>query len=129
MLQVKLAHLAAWTDARRRRLADHYGQRFEADGVRTVPWHDGDVHHLLVIRLAGGARDGRPRCPRRQGDPDRDPLPDRAVRAAVACGPTSGRARTPSSPGRELLSLPMDPLMTHDEVDRVCDAVAALVTA
>ena len=31
--------------------------------------------------------------------------------------------------GRELLSLPMDPLMTDDEVDRVCDAVAALVTA
>jgi dTDP-4-amino-4,6-dideoxygalactose transaminase len=31
--------------------------------------------------------------------------------------------------GRELLSLPMDPLMTAAEVDRVCDEVAALVTA
>ena len=30
---------------------------------------------------------------------------------------------------RELLSLPMDPLMTFDDVDRVCELVARLHTS
>jgi dTDP-4-amino-4,6-dideoxygalactose transaminase len=127
LLHVKLAHLSAWTDARRR-LADHYGRRFEADGVRTVPWQDGDVHHLMVIRLAGGARDDA-----------RDALAAKRIQTGIhypiaLSEQPSMRPYHRSCPhaelaGRELLSLPMDPLMTCDEVDRVCDEVAALVTA
>jgi dTDP-4-amino-4,6-dideoxygalactose transaminase len=127
LLRVKLAHLPAWTDARRR-LAARYGRRFEVDGVRTVPWQDGDVHHLLVIRLAGGARDGA-----------RDALADAGIQTgihypiALSDQPSMSRYRRPCPnaelAGHELLSLPMDPLMTDDEVDRVCDAVAALVMA
>jgi dTDP-4-amino-4,6-dideoxygalactose transaminase len=127
LLAVKLAHLAAWTDARRR-LADHYGRRFETDGVRSVPWQDGDVHHLMVIRLAGGARDGT-----------RDALTAKGIQTgihypiALSEQPSMRPYHRPCPhaelAGRELLSLPMDPLMTTAEVDRVCDEVAALVTA
>ena len=127
-LQVKLAHLPAWTDARRR-LATHYGARFATDGVRTVPWQDGDVHHLLVIRVAVEMR--RDACATRsrrrasrQGSTIRWRCP-----SSRRWRRTDGRARTPSSAGRELLSLPIDPLLSHMAVDRVCDEVAALVGA
>jgi len=127
LLGVKLGHLAVWTDARRR-LADHYGRRFETDGVRSVPWQGGDVHHLMVIRLAGGARDGT-----------RDALTAKGIQTgihypiALSEQPSMRPYHRPCPhaelAGRELLSLPMDPLMTTAEVDRVCDEVAALVTA
>ena len=127
LLGVKLAHLSAWTDARRR-LADHYGRRFETDGVRTVPWQDGDVHHLMVIRLAGGARDGA-----------QEALATKAIQTGIhypialseqpSMRPYQRPCPNAELAGRELLSLPMDPLMTQAEVDRVCDEVAALVTA
>jgi dTDP-4-amino-4,6-dideoxygalactose transaminase len=127
LLQVKLAHLATWTDARRR-LADRYGRRFAADGVRTVPWQEGDVHHLLVVRIAGGARDGA-----------RDALAANGVQTGIhypialseqpSMRPHHRPCPNAEQAGRELLSLPMDPLMTDAEVDRVCDEVATLVTA
>ena len=127
LLGVKLGHLTAWTDSRRR-LAAYYGRRFEADAVRTVPWQDGDVHHLMVIRLAGGARDAA-----------RDALAAKGIQTGIhypialseqpSMSPYQRPCPNAELAGRELLSLPMDPLMTDAEVDRVCDGVAALVTA
>ncbi len=127
LLRVKLAHLQTWTDSRRR-LADRYGQRFEADGVRTVPWQAGDVHHLLVVRVAGGARDDA-----------RDALTAKGIQSGIhypialseqpSMAPHHRPCPNAELAGRELLSLPMDPLMSDEQVDRVCDAVAALVTS
>src|SRR5207245_771621 len=47
-LSAKLGHLADWTDARRR-LADRYAQQLP-EGM-LVPWTDGAVHHLVVVRV------------------------------------------------------------------------------
>ncbi len=126
-LQVKLAHLPAWTDARRR-LATHYGARFATDGVRTVPWQDGDVHHLLVIRVAVEMRQRV-----------RDALEAKGIQTGIhypvalseqpSMAPYRRSCPNAELAGRELLSLPIDPLLSHMAVDRVCDEVAALVGA
>ena len=52
-LRVKLRHLARWTEARRR-LADRYRAQLP-DGI-LVPWDEGAVHHLLVVRVPAERR-------------------------------------------------------------------------
>ncbi|MGH9107070.1 MAG: DegT/DnrJ/EryC1/StrS family aminotransferase [Acidimicrobiales bacterium] len=123
-LDAKLAHLPEWTHARRR-LADIYRLRLEGvDGVTLVPWEDGAVHHLLVARVADGHRDALLSALRKRG---------------VHCGmhypialsdlPALSAWRRPCPEAEraagEVLSLPMDPLMTEEEVDMVSDAVKA----
>ena len=127
LLLVKLAHLPAWTDARRR-LAEHYGRRFALDGVRSVPWQAGDVHHLLVIRLAADARDRAQAALAAKGIQTGIHYPF-ALSEQPSMQPFHRPCPNAEHAGRELLSLPMDPLLTDDEVDRVCDEVAALVSA
>ncbi len=123
VLDVKLRHLAEWTE-NRRRLAEQYRSHL---GDALVPWTDGAVHHLLVARFA-----------------DRTSVAASLAEAGVQTGvhypmPLSqqpwliraGARPTPNAEAAaaEILSLPMDPLMTEDEVDRVCGhLVAAAIT-
>src|SRR5205085_4020077 len=48
LLDVKLRHLAHWTEARR----DVAAQYAKCIGEHLVPWSDGAVHHLMVVRAA-----------------------------------------------------------------------------
>jgi dTDP-4-amino-4,6-dideoxygalactose transaminase len=125
VLRVKLRHLDGWTDARRG-LARRYRDRVRSmgAGVELVPFGDGSVHHLLVVRVR-----------------DRDGVQARLGEAGVASGvhypialsqqPVFAElgATTPNAEAAaaSVLSLPMDPLMTEDEVDRVCDALITAV--
>jgi dTDP-4-amino-4,6-dideoxygalactose transaminase len=119
VLRVKLRHLRTWTD-RRRALAARY--RAAADGVRWVPWTDGAVHHLLVCRLD-----------------HRELVAERLSAAGIGTGihypealsqqpwlVSSGarRAHHAELAAQQVLSLPMDPLMSDDEVDVVCEHLA-----
>ncbi len=122
VLAVKLAHLRAWTDGRVA-AAEHYLDRLDA---HLVPWDEGAVHHLLVSRV----------------DPDRrDRIRDELAAVGIGTGvhypvplsrqPCLAEWARPT-PAAELaadsvLSLPMDPLMTLDEVDYVCDRFLELV--
>lgn len=118
VLEVKLRYLRDWTSARQA-LAGRYRERL---GGLLVPWAEGAVHHLLVMR-----------------HPDRDGVAASLQRSAIATGihypialsqqPAMGPWAI-ACPGSEeaaqtVLSLPMDPLMTAEEVDRVCEAVAS----
>lgn len=118
VLRVKLRHLPAWTEARRA-LARRYLQQLaqSAPDIHLVPFGDGSVHHLLVVRVAA-----------------RDRLQSELAKSGIATGvhypialsdqPVfSGLgASTPNAEAAAatVLSLPMDPLMSEAEVDRVC---------
>jgi len=121
ILSVKLRHLAGWT-ARRRELADRYREQLrDVDHVALVPWEEGAVHHLLVVR-----------SPRR--DDLQRHLEEHGVQTgihypmALSDQPAlaAHRRSTPEAEraADEVLSLPMDPLMTDDEVDAVCATLA-----
>lgn len=124
-LRVKLRHLAAWTDTRRR-LAARYRAGIPAGGpARLVPWEEGAVHHLVCLRTAPA---------------DRDPLREWLAASGVATGvhypidlsaqPATARfAPAPCPEARraasELVSLPVDPMMSDHDVDLVCERVRA----
>jgi dTDP-3-amino-3,4,6-trideoxy-alpha-D-glucose transaminase len=120
-LEVKLRHLPVWT-ARRRALAERYRARL--GGQLVVDWEEGAVHHLLVVRVPAARRAA-------------------VVSALGAAGVESGvhYARALSQQpalsrwarpcpeaeraAAEVLSLPMDPLMTDDDVDHVGGSLLA----
>jgi dTDP-4-amino-4,6-dideoxygalactose transaminase len=117
-LSAKLEHLPAWT-ATRAGLADRYWERL---GERLVPWEVGAAHHLLVMRTSADAR---------------DELRARLAAAGVETGlhypfalseqPALARwsraCPNAEHAAREVLSLPMHPLLDPADVDAVCDVV------
>lgn len=122
ILRVKLAQLDAWND-RRRALADHYAAALPAELVLPVEHADcRHVYHLYVVRA-----------------PARDTLRNRLHAAGIGTGihyPVpihrqpgyAGYGRGPL-PQTELaadaiVSLPMHPLLTNDQVQAVAEAVA-----
>ncbi|MBV9412951.1 MAG: DegT/DnrJ/EryC1/StrS family aminotransferase [Acidimicrobiia bacterium] len=116
-LRVKLRHLPAWTEARRR-LADRYRDRLPEGLV--VPWDEGAVHHLLVVRIGDGRRDDVAAGLAARGVSTGVHYP-----IALSEQPALAEWRRPcpvaERAATEVLSLPLDPLMTDAEVDRVCD--------
>lgn len=118
VLGVKLRHLGEWTEARRA-IAQRYHERL---GEVLVPWTEGSVHHLLVARVDGAQRE--------------------AIRTALSTNEIATGVHYPVSLSRmksleawwsecphaesaadEVLSLPMDPLMSTDEVDIVAEVL------
>lgn len=129
VLRVKLRHLPAWTEARRalaRRYRDLLTGPDAHPAIAFVPFDDGSVHHLLVVRVA-----------------ERDRVQQQLTDAGIATGVHYPIALSDqpvfadlgaSTPHAEeaaatVLSLPMDPLMRLEDVDRVCDALRRAVDA
>lgn len=122
VLDVKLRHLPDWT-AQRQVLAERYHERL---GDRLVPWEEGAVHHLLVMRVDSADRDRFADALKAEGvgvgvhyPVALTEQPSLAPYWRTAC-PHSEAA------GASVLSLPMDPLMTLSEVELVCDLVEEL---
>jgi dTDP-4-amino-4,6-dideoxygalactose transaminase len=128
VLSVKLRHLDAWTDARRG-VAEAYRSRLDGSPVRLVTDEPGSrsVFHLLVARV-----------------PSREQVADDLARAGIGTGihyPTACHEQQPyrrfaqaSLPvaeraSHEILSLPMYPHMTLDQVARVCETLVRAVSA
>ena len=121
VLEVKLRQLPEWTETRRV-LADRYRERL---GDRLIPWEEGAVHHLLVVRPGAERRDALQAA-----------LADRGVGVgvhypvALSRQPSVATYAMPSpfaeAAAESVLSLPMDPLMKLSEVELVCDQVDAL---
>ncbi len=121
-LRVKLTHLTAWTDARVR-CAERYR---DALGERLVPWADGAVHHLLVCRV-----------PAERRERIREELSGVGIATGIhypvplsrqpSMAPWAHPTPASEDAAETVLSLPMDPLMTADEVDHVCDRLLELL--
>lgn len=126
ILSTKLTHLTEWTD-RRRQIAQVYAEQLApiAD-VSLVPWADGAVHHLLVARVpAHRRRDIRTGLEHRGiATGIHYPVPLSSQPALASAGSTCPSSEAAAD---EVLSLPLDPLMSAEDVRAVTEGLAAVV--
>ena len=123
ILRARLPRLSAWTDARRR-LASSYRAHLVDAPIDLVPECDsGHVYHLFVVR--SGARAALQAHLAAAGIETLIhypvPVPQQPALSATspAACPAAGRAC------REVLSLPLHPAMTGDDVEEIAAAVTA----
>ena len=122
VLRAKLPHLSGWTRARQG-IASLYERGFSGMALSVVPYCPGAVHHLFVIRVQPERRSGIMRR-----------MKDLGVGAglhyplALTQQPSMRPFRRADCPSAEdaaasVLSIPMDPLMTAEDVTVVIGAV------
>lgn len=119
ILRVKLTHLEAWTESRRA-LASTYHDHL---GKLLVPWEEGAVHHLLVVRVTDP-----PDVVEHLGS--QGIATGRHYPVALSRQPwLAGQASTPNAEdaAETVLSLPMDPLLDREEVEAVCEALLEVI--
>ncbi|RJX34027.1 MAG: DegT/DnrJ/EryC1/StrS family aminotransferase [Desulfarculus sp.] len=124
MLRVKLPHLDQWNQARRQ-VAGWYHQRLA--GLCGLPEDaPGNLHvyHLYVIRTA--RRDDLGSHLARHGVQTliHYPVPVHLQKAYADLGYTVGDLPATEQAAREILSLPMHPAMTQEQVDLVSGLIA-----
>ena len=119
VLSARLTYLPGWT-ARRRAIAASYRRDLVSTGIGVAPEFDhGHVYHLFVVRCA--ERERLQQHLRQRGIETLVHYPialhdQPALRADAAC-PSARAACT------AVLSLPMHPALTDDDVSAVCTAV------
>lgn len=121
-LSIKLAHLPEWT-ARRSEIAECYRDRLgDLEAIDLVLWADGAVHHHVVIRSE--TRDELASALAQRGVSTALHYP---VALSDQPGLASWRRDCPEAEraAREVLSLPVDPLMSLEETHYVCDSLIA----
>jgi dTDP-4-amino-4,6-dideoxygalactose transaminase len=121
-LSVKLRHLPDWT-ASRRRLAERYWAGLPEV---LVPWEEGAVHHLLVARVPDGKREHVQTMLGDVGIESGVHYPI-ALSDQPAMRPWTQPCPAAEKAAAEVLSLPMDPLMSDDDVDAVCERFRAIL--
>jgi dTDP-4-amino-4,6-dideoxygalactose transaminase len=125
VLDVKLAHLDGWNEARRRHAAA-YDARLERIGIKPPPriHGEGDVYHLYVVELEH--RDGVAAELRERGIATgiHYPIPIHLQPAYADLGLGPGAFPRTEQSARRLLSLPMFPELTDEQIDLVVDALA-----
>ncbi|HWQ12680.1 MAG TPA: DegT/DnrJ/EryC1/StrS family aminotransferase [Roseiflexaceae bacterium] len=131
ILSAKLQHLPAW-NARRRVIAEMYDELLAGTGL-TLPERspEGDhVYHLYVVRVPDGRRE-RVRAALRErgiGAEVHYPLPAHQQPVYAHLAPEGGLPVTERLAG-EVLSLPMYPELTDEEVRAVAEAVRETLNA
>lgn len=127
ILQVKLRHLPAWTDARRR-VADIYDRLLAGSGIATPAKPDGleHVYHVYAIRSAARDRlaDGLAAAGVATGM--HYPRPVHLQPAYADLGYHEGDFPVAERLAREMLSLPIYPELTEAQQQHICDALLRL---
>jgi dTDP-4-amino-4,6-dideoxygalactose transaminase len=128
VLSAKLRRLDEWT-AMRRAVVAAYRERVADLPLRLVEPDAGveSAWHLLVARVADRdrVRDDLEGLGVQTGIHYPIPCPEQPAFASFADGPTPVASAT----AREIVSLPLHPHMTVDEVDVVCEALAKVLHA
>ena len=125
MLRVKLRHLEAWTE-RRRQVAEWYGAALDPDTVRVPKARPGcrHVYHVYAVRT-----DDREKLRDVLGKEGIQtgvhyPIPVHLQPAHADLGYGAGDFPVAEQAAREVLSLPIFPEMTREQVQTVAAAVA-----
>ncbi len=124
-LRVKLPHLAAW-NARRAALAARYRQALAGVGdlvLPFVPAGHAPVWHLYVVRTARRAALQAFLTARGIGTQIHYPTPPHLTPAYAGAGWKRGDFPLAEKLADEVLSLPIGPHHTAEQIDRVCAAI------
>ncbi len=126
ILRVKLRHLDKWNGARRT-LASHYAKRLPETVIKPVERAGcRHVYHLYVVRVPG--RDAL-RARLRELDIATGvhyPVPVHRQPAYQDLAPDAGLPQTERLAG-EILSLPMDPTFSIEQVEQVAEAIRSVL--
>jgi dTDP-4-amino-4,6-dideoxygalactose transaminase len=131
VLRAKLRRLEGW-NARRRAAAERYSSLFEGvTGVRaprSLPGNE-DVWHLYVVRVLEGRRARVQAALAEAGIATgiHYPTPVHLTEAFSSLGYGPGDFPVAEAAAQEILSLPMFPHITAEQVERVAEAVAEAV--
>ncbi len=125
MLLVKLKHLCRWTEARRRN-AEAYRERLRDMSevlVPAEPPYMRAVYHTLVVQA--DRRDDLQRflAERGIGSAIHYPVPIHLMSVGRELGYARGSFPVTEGQAARILSLPVYPELTGDDIDRVCDTV------
>jgi len=129
ILSVKLPHLDAWTAARRA-AADRYDERLAGlDGItlpHRAPYAD-HAFHQYTIRVHGGRRDALAAHLKAAGIPTMIyyPVPLHRLPVFAGLGYAEGSLPESERASREVLSLPMHPALTDEQIGYVAERIAA----
>ncbi|MEM9265085.1 MAG: DegT/DnrJ/EryC1/StrS family aminotransferase [Cyanobacteria bacterium P01_F01_bin.13] len=136
ILQIKLAHLARW-NCDRNRLAKHYDNALKplaAEGFIPMVNHSGSghVYHLYVIRLTRHCSIDRTRLQQELAASDIQsgihyPVPCHLQPAFLHLGYRPGDFPVAEQLSQEILSLPIYPGMTDDQLKYVVETITGLV--
>jgi dTDP-4-amino-4,6-dideoxygalactose transaminase len=128
ILRVKLRHLEAWTK-KRRQVATWYGETLDREIVRLPEARPGcrHVYHVYVVRTDDRERlrDALGRHGIQTGI--HYPIPVHLQPAHADLGYRAGDFPHAEAAAREVLSLPLFPEMTRDQVETVAAGVSAAV--
>jgi dTDP-4-amino-4,6-dideoxygalactose transaminase len=126
ILRVKLRHLEA-SSARRREIATRYARGLSAAGIAVPLVCEGARHayHQFVIRHRERDRLRERLKAAGVGTEVHYPVPVHLQPAYRGLVQQAGSLRETENAAREVLSLPMFPEMTDEQVDRVIEAVQA----
>ena len=127
VLRVKLRHLEAWTEARRRAAA-RYDRLLSGSGVRTpeAMAYARHVYHIYAIRT--GQRQAWQDALSAQGIQSNIhyPTPVHLLPAFADLGYKAGQFPHSERAANEVLSLPMFAELTETQIDEVCRAITDL---
>ena len=138
ILKIKLSHLTAWNCDRNRlaRLYDDSLQSLATDGLFPMVncSGDGHVYHLYVIRLTNDCRIDRTRLQQALAAADIQsgihyPVPCHLQPAFHHLGYQPGDFPKAEQLSQEILSLPMYPGMTNNQLEHVVETITSLVRA
>lgn len=124
ILSVKLRHLAAWNDARRTAAGWYRDALGDCPGVELpalAAWTGRHAYHLFVIRLKDHGRDAVVSQLAARGVQSgvHYPVPIHLQKAYAELGLSAGAFPAAEEAARTVLSLPMFPEITRDQVSRV----------
>ncbi|MEM9295352.1 MAG: DegT/DnrJ/EryC1/StrS family aminotransferase [Planctomycetota bacterium] len=126
MLLVKLNHVGAWTEARRRNAARYDARLAEIDGVTPPPTdpHGAAVYHTYVIQAERRDALQKHLAGHGVGTGIHYPIPIHQQKCAAGLPYAEGSFPVAEAQAERILTLPVSPEIDDDGIDYVCDRVA-----